>query len=91
MEPLPCRCQLLPAKKRPQRPPTRNWRRSTERGILQLLSLFLFVSMWCYVYYSSKMWSTVAVLVAGYGVYPLMVPCDDLNEVRESLVLSTIS
>ncbi|CAE7945772.1 unnamed protein product [Symbiodinium necroappetens] len=53
---------------------------STERGILQLLSLFLFVSMWCYVYYSSKMWSTVAVLVAGYGVYPLMVPCDDLNE-----------
>ena len=47
--------------------------------------------MWCYVYYSSKMWSTVAVLVAGYGVYPLMVPCDDLNEVRESLVLSTIS
>ena len=30
-------------------------------------------------------------LVAGYGVYPLMVSCDDLNEVRESLVLSTIS
>ena len=54
--------------------------RSTERGILQLLSLFLFVSVWCYVYFSSKMWSTVAVLVAGYGVYPLMVPCDDLNQ-----------
>ncbi|CAE7359026.1 unnamed protein product [Symbiodinium natans] len=53
---------------------------STERGILQLVSLFIFVSVWSYVYFSSKMWSTVAVLVGGYGVYPLMVPCDDLSE-----------
>ncbi|CAE7641556.1 unnamed protein product [Symbiodinium sp. CCMP2456] len=54
---------------------------STQRGMLQLLCLFFFVAGSSYVYYSSKTWSTIAVLVAGYGVYPLMIPCEsDVSE-----------
>ncbi|CAJ1375844.1 unnamed protein product [Effrenium voratum] len=48
---------------------------SFERGVFQVITIFLFVACGGYVYFCNGTFSYIAVLVAGYGVYPLMVPC----------------
>jgi len=48
---------------------------SAIRSIAQFATIFVFVGGACYIYYSSRTWSYMAVLIAGFGVYPLLVPC----------------
>ena len=43
--------------------------------MFQVITIFLFVACGGYVYFCNGTFSYIAVLVAGYGVYPLMVPC----------------
>jgi len=51
------------------------------RGTVQFFTIYLFVSGACYVYFSSKTWSYMAVLIGGFGVYPLLVPCAASDQV----------
>merc|ERR1712226_429917 len=44
---------------------------STSRKVLQFFFVFFYVSLCCYVYYSSVLWGYVGCLVAGLGVYQL--------------------
>jgi len=48
---------------------------SNTRFIIQALTTWLYVYIFTYVYYVSDMWGYVGCLIAGFGVYQLLVPC----------------
>eukprot|EP00429_Kryptoperidinium_foliaceum_P139039 CAMPEP_0176288058 /NCGR_PEP_ID=MMETSP0121_2-20121125/53768_1 /TAXON_ID=160619 /ORGANISM="Kryptoperidinium foliaceum, Strain CCMP 1326" /LENGTH=387 /DNA_ID=CAMNT_0017628719 /DNA_START=1 /DNA_END=1161 /DNA_ORIENTATION=+ len=48
---------------------------STTRLVLQFTMVLTFVTIFTFVYFNSDMWSYVGCLIAGFGVYQLMVPC----------------
>mmetsp|Transcript_42870 Transcript_42870/g.91940 ORF Transcript_42870/g.91940 Transcript_42870/m.91940 type:complete len:373 (-) Transcript_42870:603-1721(-) len=59
---------------------------SWERSVLQGFSIWLFVSVFCFAYYDSKTWSYIGCLVAGFGIYGLVVPC--AGTATESVMVS---
>mmetsp|Transcript_32757 Transcript_32757/g.102585 ORF Transcript_32757/g.102585 Transcript_32757/m.102585 type:complete len:549 (+) Transcript_32757:2-1648(+) len=49
--------------------------RSDSRFLTQAATTWLYVFLFTYIYYSSQMWGYVGCLIAGFGVYTLLVPC----------------
>lgn len=50
---------------------------NTARFALHSSTLFVFYFMFTFMYYSSEMWSTVGVCIAGFGCYPMFHQCDN--------------
>lgn len=52
---------------------------SVARLLTQAVLICVYITFFAFVYFNSDMWSYVGCLVAGFGVYQLMAPCDNFN------------
>ncbi|CAJ1370814.1 unnamed protein product [Effrenium voratum] len=51
------------------------------RSLAAFFCIWIYITVFSYMYYTSQTWSLVGCLVAGFGVYPLLTPCVNGNSI----------